>query len=114
MAFGETPLCANRFAHAAAQPDCRARIGRRAPTVVAVVSSIKAPAVDAAAIVPQEVANRHARRGRYNAATMNPAGAVVTVKLADTPYDIAVRPGLLSSVGEMLAERLKARKAAIV
>jgi 3-dehydroquinate synthase len=45
---------------------------------------------------------------------MDSAGAVVPVKLPDSPYDITVRPGLLASVGAVLAEKAKTRKAAIV
>src|SRR5947209_12071756 len=45
---------------------------------------------------------------------MDPAGAVVPVKLPETPYDVAVRPGLLAAVGALLAEKVKARKAAVV
>ena len=44
---------------------------------------------------------------------MNP-GAVVSVNLPASPYDITIRPGLLAEIGVFLAAKTTTRKAAIV
>jgi 3-dehydroquinate synthase len=41
-------------------------------------------------------------------------GAVVHVNLANSPYDVTVRPGLLSEIGQILSGQVTARKAAVV
>jgi 3-dehydroquinate synthase len=41
-------------------------------------------------------------------------GTVVPVKLADNPYEISVRPGILAEVGNVLSSLVKSRKVAVV